>query len=175
MTGGNGGLPVNGNGAPRPDRPFDALILRTAEPADIAELSCLDETVFPGEAWGEESLRASLSHDYDLLLLALQEGRIAGWCLFRMLDEGELLRIGVDEACRGRGIGRRLMDGLLAEAGACGLRSVFLEVREGNLPAVSLYRSCGFEEYGRRKGYYCRPAEDALLMRLDLQTENEHA
>jgi ribosomal-protein-alanine N-acetyltransferase len=46
--------------------------------------------------------------------------------------------------------------------------NLVLEVRASNHPALTLYRRLEFVEIGRRTGYYQNPAEDALLMRLDL-------
>ena len=46
-----------------------------------------------------------------------------------------------------------------------------LEVRESNDPALRLYRKYGFQEVGRRKNYYEKPREDAILMTLFLENE----
>jgi len=48
-----------------------------------------------------------------------------------------------------------------------GVQQVFLEVRESNAPARALYTAQGFKEVGRRKQYYRRPVEDAIVLRLD--------
>ena len=48
-----------------------------------------------------------------------------------------------------------------------------LEVRESNTPAIGLYRKLGFEEVGRRKGYYTNPKEDAILMTVTFDKEEE--
>jgi ribosomal-protein-alanine N-acetyltransferase len=45
---------------------------------------------------------------------------------------------------------------------------VFLEVRESNAAAIALYKSRGFTQISVRNGYYRRPVENALVMRLDL-------
>jgi ribosomal-protein-alanine N-acetyltransferase len=46
---------------------------------------------------------------------------------------------------------------------------MYLEVRESNTAARRLYASRGFEEMGRRRGYYKRPAEDAIVLRLEMK------
>jgi ribosomal-protein-alanine N-acetyltransferase len=63
---------------------------------------------------------------------------------------------------RGKGIGSKLMKTLLA--GSDGIW--FLEVRESNAAARALYKSLGFSDFGRRKGYYQKPYEDAIVMRF---------
>jgi ribosomal-protein-alanine N-acetyltransferase len=60
------------------------------------------------------------------------------------------------------------MDALLSAARETNSDSVFLEVRESNVAARSLYEKAGFEQEGRRKSYYTNPMEDAVLYRLIL-------
>ncbi|WP_394269654.1 GNAT family N-acetyltransferase [Qipengyuania sp.] len=71
----------------------------------------------------------------------------------RVLDEEELLLIGVIPAMRNRGLGELLLRRFLQAARDNGSRRVFLEMRAEN-PAERLYRRCGFDPIGRRKGYY---------------------
>ena len=49
--------------------------------------------------------------------------------------------------------------------------SVFLEVRESNVAAISLYSSEGYVFTGRRKRFYKNPTEDALLFTKELQID----
>jgi [ribosomal protein S18]-alanine N-acetyltransferase len=80
-------------------------------------------------------------------------------------DEGEIANLAVAGEAQGQGIGGRLLDAALAEAERRRAKVLYLEVRESNQAARSLYRSRGFEQAGRRRGYYQRPVEDALLLR----------
>ncbi len=66
---------------------------------------------------------------------------------------------------RQKGIGKRLFESLLAAARETNSSSVFLEVRESNAAARTLYEGVGFEPTGRRKSYYTDPIEDAVLYR----------
>jgi ribosomal-protein-alanine N-acetyltransferase len=74
----------------------------------------------------------------------------------------------VRDSARRQGIGARLLDAAIARVRASDVDSLYLEVRDSNAPARSLYLSRGFVEVGRRKDYYRRPKEDALVLRLDL-------
>lgn len=99
--------------------------------------------------------------------VAEEDGVIAGYCgLILTPPEGDITNICVDEKFRRRGIAVRLLDTLVREAGALGVSQVHLEVRAGNLPAISLYERMGFVRDGLRPRYYEHPAEDALLMTL---------
>ena len=87
-------------------------------------------------------------------------------------DEAEILMIAVDPAWRRQGVAARLLDGVKRGALRGGAQSLFLEVAESNVAAIALYRKAGFDEAGRRKGYYARAGgsrEDAIVMRCALQ------
>ncbi|HEX8663939.1 MAG TPA: ribosomal protein S18-alanine N-acetyltransferase [Beijerinckiaceae bacterium] len=82
----------------------------------------------------------------------------AGFILSRRAaDEAEILSVALAAGARGRGLSGALLDHHLRVLMQAGVRSVFLEVEEGNRPALALYRRRGFREIGRRQGYYARP------------------
>ncbi len=81
-----------------------------------------------------------------------------------MVDEAHISTIAIRTSLRRRGLGEFLLLGLIDRAHGVGARRVSLEVRVGNLPAQSLYTKYGFEQVGRRKGYYPDNGEDALIM-----------
>jgi Fur family ferric uptake transcriptional regulator len=86
-------------------------------------------------------------------------------------DEAEILTLAVARERQRLGIGARLVDRLCRAAGKRGARQLYLEVAEGNRAARALYARLGFEERGRRRGYYARagaPPEDAITMCLAL-------
>jgi ribosomal-protein-alanine N-acetyltransferase len=79
-----------------------------------------------------------------------------------MPDEHELLNLAVAPEHRRKGIARTLLD--YAKRQGPGLW--FLEVRESNTAARTFYKSHGFIDFGKRKGYYQEPYEDAIVMRF---------
>lgn len=96
---------------------------------------------------------------YELLVAEL-DGSLAGFLVWRAVahDEAEILNLAVTPIHRRRGIARALLAQIPKPA-------LFLEVREGNQAARALYRSCGFEEAGRRPAYYRHPPETAIVMK----------
>ncbi len=89
----------------------------------------------------------------------------------RVLDEAEILTVAIAPEARGRGHARALLLRHLDELARAGVRLVHLEVEEGNAPAIALYRRLGFQEIGRRPGYYARPdgtRRAAITMSLKL-------
>ena len=79
----------------------------------------------------------------------------------------------VKEEFRRRGVAQSLVEGLVAGLKAKNVRCLTLEVRASNEPAIGLYEKLGFKEVGRRKGYYSNPKEDALLMTVYFNKEEE--
>ncbi len=91
-------------------------------------------------------------------------GRVAG-------PEAEVATLCVRPAFRRAGLARLLLRRFHEDAAAAGAEEAFLEVAEPNLAARALYRSEGWEEVGRRRGYYRQPAgaaADALVLRRGL-------
>ena len=90
--------------------------------------------------------------------------RVVGYAaILCALDEGNLVSIAVAEDCRRMGIAEELLDIAYDMAYERGVTSINLEVRESNIPAISLYENEGFEKVGKRPGFYSNPKEDALL------------
>jgi ribosomal-protein-alanine N-acetyltransferase len=95
---------------------------------------------------------------------------VVGYAIaFAVGEDGELLNVAVEPERRGKGLAGQMVDALLIELAARGVRTAFLEVRESNRAARALYGSRGFTEIGRRNAYYRRPVEDALVMRRVLE------
>lgn len=120
--------------------------------------------------WSKAGFQAELENKDSLFYAALEGDRVVGFCVLRCLgEEGELFNIAVSPACRGRGVGKALLDQVLAQGSRRGVKAVFLEVRKSNFAAQRLYLSRGFQQVGTRNNYYDEPAEDAVLMRCRIE------
>ena len=118
------------------------------------------------DPWSTQDFRDCVS--YALFLVAEAEDKILGYAVaLEAADEGEILNLAVAEDGRRRGLGRALVEAIVGALTERGVRRVYLEVRESNAPARALYSGFGFHEVGRRKAYYRRPVEDAMVLRLD--------
>lgn len=99
-------------------------------------------------------------------------GEPCGFVMSRLAaDEAEILSIVVAGGRRRSGLGQTLLCAHMAQLAARGGARLFLEVEEGNAPAIGLYQRLGFETVGRREGYYPKPDGSraaALVMRRDL-------
>jgi [ribosomal protein S18]-alanine N-acetyltransferase len=125
----------------------------------------IEQRVF-ADPWSTLDFRDCVS--YALFLVAEDQGRIAGYVVaLDAADEGEILNLAVAEGGRRRGLGRALVEAIVAALSERGVRQVYLEVRESNAAARALYAAFGFKDVGRRQAYYRRPVEDAIILRLD--------
>lgn len=117
------------------------------------------------DPWSAQSFRDMVAAGHAICLVADDGGAVAGYAVGTVAaDEGEILNLAVEQASRRRGIGRALLERLIEELETAGARSLFLEVRASNEAAIGLYQSKGFRIFGRRKGYYAEPREDAVTM-----------
>ncbi|MBQ9492525.1 MAG: ribosomal protein S18-alanine N-acetyltransferase [Oscillibacter sp.] len=142
----------------------------TAEHLD--EVAALERVCFP-DPWSRNLFAETLKNDLSAYLVALDEGgRVAGYAgLTVILDEGSIDNIAVRPDCRRRGVAARLLQVFLDFARANRLAFLTLEVRASNYAAIALYGSRGFRAVGRRKKYYERPEEDALIMTRTFEYE----
>ena len=120
--------------------------------------------------WTEAMLRLQLSPDSHVFLTAEREGRVVGYIgMMYVLDEGYTTNVAVHPDARRQGVAKALIAALEQRAREKLLSFMTLEVRESNAAARALYAESGFREVGRRKNYYEKPAEDAILMTKTLE------
>ncbi len=127
-------------------------------------LAALHAAAFPeSRPWSAEEFSTLMARP-ETILVEARDGFAIGRLLF---EEAELLSLAVAPAARRAGLGRRLLAQFETEAKGRGATRALLEVAEGNLAALTLYRGAGWRESARRKAYYPRPnrpAEDALIL-----------
>lgn len=139
--------------------------IRALTTRDAEAVFALENAVFR-DAYRPDTVLSALSAPFSLCFGIFCDGEPVGYLLGTViLPEAEILRIAVLPSERRRGRGEALLKAFLSEIGKRGADVAFLEVRTDNLPAVSLYRKCGFSDVSVRKNYYRDPMADALVMR----------
>ena len=132
--------------------------------ADLPAVLAIEGRCFP-DPWSEGIFRSALADGLCFWLVSEAEGVLTGYAgMQSVLDEGYIDNVAVDPGFRRQGAASALLEALIAEARRRELRFLSLEVRAGNEGAIALYAGFGFETLGRRKGYYLKPPEDALIM-----------
>ncbi len=123
--------------------------------------------------WTRGNFADSLASAYDAQVWTLEAGGIVAYSVVMPgVDEDHILNLTVERTQQRRGWGRRVLQDLMARAQARAAQGLWLEVRASNAAALALYARFGFEQVGRRRGYYPSPKgrEDAMLMSLALGT-----
>lgn len=105
-------------------------------------------------------------------LVAEEKGEVLGYIgMHVVFGEGYMDNLAVFPHARRKGVGKKLVETLIAWLKQHDGLFLTLEVRLSNQAAISLYQSLGFEEAGRRPRFYQEPVEDALLMTLTLRNQ----
>jgi ribosomal-protein-alanine N-acetyltransferase len=128
----------------------------------IAEVLPIEEDLFGAEKWSAAMFWNELAQRH-FYLVAEENEKVAGYAGLAVVDQEEswVQNIAVDRRAQRGGIGRQLLEALLAEAGR---RKVLLEVAVDNVPAQRLYAGYDFEPVGIRRGYYQPSNTDAVVM-----------
>jgi [ribosomal protein S18]-alanine N-acetyltransferase len=126
--------------------------------------------------WGWDAYHKELQSPEEVIMLVARAdsagGAVAGFIVSRLIGpELHVYNVAVRPELRRRGVAARLLRAVLEWGQRKGASLAFLEVREGNSAAQSLYRGCGFAVAGRRRQYYAAPVEDALLMSVSLRSK----
>lgn len=120
------------------------------------------DDVYGQSPWTLEQVLADIGQPQNWYALAYSGEVLVGFLAMQEnLYELEVVQIAVRKEWQGRGIAGQLLETVPQE------KEVFLEVREGNSPARTLYQKQGFKEIGCRKGYYHAPTEDAIMMKRE--------
>jgi ribosomal-protein-alanine N-acetyltransferase len=129
----------------------------------IAEVMPLEEDLFGEEKWSSAMFWNELAQ-HNFYVVATDEELLGYAGLASTQDESWVQNIAVKRTAQRRGVGRKLLEELLAEAARRGVKKTLLEVAVDNAPAQRLYATYDFEPVGLRRGYYQPSNTDALVM-----------
>jgi ribosomal-protein-alanine N-acetyltransferase len=146
------------------------ILVRHAVPPDLPHLIDIARTSATAAHWNHDEyaklVAPEMVHERVTLVIE-QDGEVAGFIVGRSLaEEWEIENIAIRGPARRRGLGSHLLGEFLNLARNRGGKQVFLEVRESNQVARSLYEKWAFIECGRRKSYYQDPAENAVILKF---------
>lgn len=155
------------------------LVINPLAQTQISEIVALDRLCFDG-LWSSEAYDREInSPNSSLIALWVQtlESRnysspaqnntlrpIGIGCLWSIVEEAHITLLGIHPDYRRQGLGEFLLYILLEDAIKRGLQWATLEVKTHNHPAIALYKKLGFKIVGKRKGYYQKTGEDALIL-----------
>lgn len=129
---------------------------------DAKALERLDKLCF-AVPWSEKSFKEEAENSLARYFVAKENGEIIGYGgIWIVSGEGQITNIAVHPDERKKGIASAILEELIKSAKGCS--QIFLEVRESNSSAISLYEKFGFKNCGVRKNFYHSPVENGIIM-----------
>ena len=146
-------------------------LVRVTGSSELDGVLAVDRESFP-HPWTRRMYEDDLRNPHSQIWAARNaSGVTVGYCaIWVVVDELHINNVAVRQAWRGRGLGELLVKHVLAIGLSAGVATASLEVRRSNIPARRLYARLGFAECGVRNAYYEDPPDDALVLRLPIQT-----
>lgn len=140
------------------------MIIRRMKVEDAPQVALIEANNF-SVPWSEKSFREAAVKTETIYVVAEENGEILGyagaWCVF---GEADITNVCVRKVSRKQGIGTRMLQFLIEEGVNVKIKTFFLEVRESNSAAISLYEKFGFQKIGIRKNFYEKPVENGIVM-----------
>lgn len=145
------------------------VVIRPMAESDVPAVVAIERASYQFP-WSEGIFRDCLRVGYVCRVVAVADEVIGYGVMSLGAGEAHVLNLCVQGTFRCRGVGRQLLEYLLARAAGAGMDEAFLEVRPTNTAAIRLYQSLGFEQVGIRRGYYQATSgrEDAAVLKLRL-------
>lgn len=145
------------------DNFFYGVQIKALEIDNIADVAECEKICFSCP-WSKESLIDAYNNNTSFFV-AVEGDKVIGYIGINcILDEGYITNIAVLPESREKGVGTALINRVFSLASDLNLSFVSLEVRESNSKAINLYKNLGFKTEGKRKNFYNKPKEDALIM-----------
>ena len=133
----------------------------------IEQIFNLEKEIFKSSAFSKSYLNTLIKGDNSFIYVYLIDDKVCGYLLILdSIDVYEILAIATIEEYRNKGIAQELLDKIKT-------KDIFLEVRESNQTAINFYKKNRFKEISIRKNYYSEPTENAVIMKLEVNVNNE--
>lgn len=126
--------------------------------------------------WSYESYKEEINQNYSFTIVAKSANQTVGFLVGRFINEekiAELYNIGVDNDFRRKNVGTKLIESFIKACQLNNLDKLFLEVRESNQTAIEFYRKHDFAVISKRKNFYTRPPEDAIIMVKEISSAKQ--
>ena len=128
----------------------------------IEQIFNLEKEIFKSSAFSKSYLNTLIKGDDSFIYVYLIDDKVCGYLMILdSIDVYEILAIAAVEEYRNKGIDK------------IKTKDIFLEVRESNKVAINFYKKNNFKEISIRKNYYSEPTENAIIMKLEVNVNNE--
>lgn len=150
------------------------VMFRYMQVSDLPRVEIIENRAYT-TPWPIHAYQSELCHNQSArYIVMVQDLEVIGYCGFWIiLDEAHITTIAVDPDIQGKGYGKKLLTYIMALAKEWGIKKMTLEVRVSNTKAQSLYEKLGFKQEGIRRGYYSDNREDAIIMWVNLDEQQQ--
>ena len=140
--------------------------IRKASLDDLNQIYLIEKDAFSNEHWTLEMLKSELKNFLGTTTWIIEESTvILGYCMMRIVcNEANIINMAIKSSRQREGLGSLLLGYVLNQLPINS--SAFLEVKEGNLSAINLYKRLGFNVISLRKKYY-KDGRTAMIMHLE--------
>jgi ribosomal-protein-alanine N-acetyltransferase len=149
----------------------DRFFIRRMKEEDLPAVLSIEALCF-SNPWSDSTFRGEIQNtsvSFPLVVVRRPGDEVVAYIIFwQIRDDVQVNNVAVHPDFRGLGLGETMMRYAIARVRDAGATFMTLEVRQSNMPAMTLYRKLGFEIMGTRKNYYSKPDEDACVMALVL-------
>ena len=150
--------------------------IREAALNDLPIIMQIENLCFPHGAWKEENIIYELKENpvahfwvIELSLDDKDDYRVVGFCdYWETFDSATICQIAVHPYLQRKQLGTAMMDEIFNDCYAKKIQTLTLEVRVGNVPAISFYKKYGFAIEVTKPHYYDN-GEDAYYMILKVK------
>ena len=133
----------------------------------IEQIFNLEKEIFKSSAFNKSYLDTLIKGNNSFIYVYLIDNKVCGYLIILdSIDVYEILAIATVEEYRNKGIAQELLAKIR-------IKNIFLEVRESNQTAINFYKKNNFKEIRIRKDYYSEPTENAIIMKLEVNVNNE--
>ena len=133
----------------------------------IEQIFNLEKEIFKSSAFNKSYLDTLIKGNNSFIYVYLIDNKVCGYLIILdSIDVYEILAIATIEKYRNKVIAQELLDKIKT-------KDIFLEVRESNQTAINFYKKNNFKEIRIRKNYYSEPTENAIIMKLEVNVNNE--
>ena len=135
---------------------------------DIDVVDPLEQELFPLDPWSIDQWWRELAQLHNHYFVVESAGELCGYAGLSISGiDADIQTIAIADSFQGKGIGRKLLNQLVARSRELGVTYIFLEVRSDNTSALSMYSSFGFAEISKRAKYYPDGTDAVILRRED--------
>lgn len=144
------------------------ITVRDLEENDLEQLVVIENESF-SLPWSKESFKEAIEDKNARYIVVLDGDVLCGYLgMWYGGDDSEITNVAIGSEHRGKGYSHHLLLEAESMAKREGIKKLFLEVRQSNEVAKSLYKGHGFEEIGIRKNFYVKPCEDGIVLKKNI-------